>query len=93
MAQFTTRVVLSDADRDDYEVLHQYMAAQGFSKTIASKEGTVYELPDAEYDYRGNVNKSDVLERAKAAAARTKRGYKVLVTESNGRTWHGLDRA
>lgn len=90
MASFTTRVVLSDADRDDYETLHQYMAAKGFSKTITSDKGTAYELPDAEYDYKGDVSKSDVLELAKAAAARVGRKYKVLVTESKGRVWHGL---
>jgi len=90
MASFTTRVELHDANWDDYSKLHEKMRAQGFSQTITSDNGTVYQLPPAEYDYNGVVTRQQVLDKAKAAAAAVKSSYAVLVTESNGRTWWGL---
>lgn len=90
MAQFTTRVELHNADWNDYTQLHAQMKRQGFSQTITSDDGKVYELPPAEYDYSGSVTRSDVLNKAKAAASAIKTSYGVLVTESNGRTWSGL---
>ncbi|MGN6149481.1 MAG: type V toxin-antitoxin system endoribonuclease antitoxin GhoS [Rhizomicrobium sp.] len=90
MASFTTRVELHNADRDDYTKLHEKMRAQGFSQTIRSDQGTTYHLPPAEYDYSGQVNRATVLEKAKTAAAAVKPNFAVLVTESAGRTWHGL---
>lgn len=92
MAQFTTRVVLHKADWEHYEALHGFMQLAGFSRTIKSDDGITYHLPDAEYDYSGQVTKAQVLEKAKAAAARTGKTYSVLVTESAGRTWTGLTK-
>ena len=93
MASFTTRVVLIDADRDEYEDLHEYMHGAGFSKTIKGQDGDVYKLPDAEYDYQGEVTLADVLAKAKAAAAKTGLTYRILVTELRGRTWANLEPA
>jgi len=90
MAQFTTRVELHDADWNDYTKLHAQMARQGFSQTIKSDDGTVYELPPAEYNYSGSITRSDVLNKAQAAVGAVKTSYAVLVTESDGRTWSGL---
>lgn len=90
MAQFTTRVELHNADWNDYVQLHAQMKRQGFSQTIRSDDGKVYELPPAEYDYSGSVTRADVLAKAKTAAGAVKPSYAVLVTESNGRTWSGL---
>lgn len=92
MAQFTTRVVLHNADWKNYEALHGYMQSAGFKRTITSDDGTTYHLPDAEYDYSGTATKAQVLEKAKAAAARTGKTCSVLVTESSGRTWSGLTK-
>lgn len=92
MPKFTTRVVLHDASWDDYQGLHKYMADARFSRTISTGDGTIYQLPDAEYDYRGNVTKDEVLEKASAAAARTGKKCAVLVTESAGRKWIGLEQ-
>ncbi|HVB16639.1 MAG TPA: hypothetical protein VNF04_08915 [Stellaceae bacterium] len=89
MAIFTTRVELHGADEDDYETLHAEMKARRFTQTI-SASGKTYQLPTAEYNYRGNVTKHDVLNKAKAAASKTNRTYSILVTQSNGRTWTGL---
>jgi hypothetical protein len=91
MARYTTRVVLHDADWDDYEALHLYMESQGFSRIIKSDDGVAYHMPDAEYNLEADINRATVLARAKTAAAKTGKKYAVLVTESAGRTWHGLE--
>jgi hypothetical protein len=93
MTSFTVRIELHDADWKDYDKLHTEMIGQGFVHTIESGDGIVYELPPAEYNFEGNLTKSEVLDRAKTAADRTNRKNAVLVTESNGRTWRGLSKA
>jgi hypothetical protein len=92
MPSFTTRVVLNDAEWKHYDELYEYMAAEGFSKTITSDKDTTYKLPDAEYDYNGDITRADVLKKAKSAASNTGKRYSILVTESAGRTWHNLEK-
>ena len=92
MAAFTVRVVLYKADLEDYEELYEYMNSEGFDKTITSDDGVTFQLPDAEYNYQGNISRSDVLEKAKIAARKTQKNYSVLVTESNGRSWYNLNK-
>jgi hypothetical protein len=92
MARFTVRVELHDADWTKYEVLHKHMENAGFTRTIADAKGVLYHLPLAEYNYDGNATKEEVLEKAKACAARVVNDFEVLVTESNGRTWHNLKK-
>jgi len=93
MASFTTRVELHYARENDYEILHAEMAKEGFKRTITSSDGVTYRLPTAEYNYVGDKTRDDVLDKAKAAAARTRKEFCVLVTESAGRSWHNLERA
>lgn len=90
MTQFTTRVELHDATWSDYAKLHEEMRKQGFRQTITADDGSTYELPPAEYDYQGDVTRSDVLNKAKRAAGAVKTSYEVLVTQSAGRTWYNL---
>lgn len=92
MPNFTTRVALSDAEWEDYDKLYEYMATEGFTKTITSDQGITYKLPDAEYNYSGNITRADVLKKARSAAQRTGKRHSVLVTESAGRTWHNLEQ-
>lgn len=93
MASFTVRVELHDADWDDYERLHSYMEKEGFARTIISDDGKTYQLPTAEYNLQNvNVTLADALEQAKRAATRTNKKFGVLVTESKGRTWYGLEQ-
>lgn len=93
MASFTTRVELHNAkDPEDYEKLHIEMGKENFTKTIKSDSGTEYHLPRAEYNKEGNYTRADVFESAKRAASKVVKKYSVLVTESNGRTWYGLDK-
>ena len=91
MATFTTRVELHKAYEDDYEVLHAAMEQRGFSRQITSDDGVTYHLPTAEYNYSGSKTRSRVLELAKEAASETNKKYAVLVTESKGRSWSGLE--
>lgn len=90
--QYTTRVELHYATDDDYESLHDAMAREGFSRQITSNDGVTYHLPTAEYNYEGNRSRSQVLDAAKRAANTTGLKYAVLVTESDGRTWSGLQK-
>ncbi len=92
MAAFTVRIMLHEADWNDYEKLHSEMEKQGFDRTITSNDGVTYQLPDAEYDISGDISQSDVLAKAKTAANQTKMKYAVLVTQSAGRIWFGLDK-
>lgn len=87
MARFTTRVELHDEQSSDYPKLHKAMENQGFTRFIPLERGH-YQLPTAEYNYEGDVGKSDVLSKAVAAAKTVRPKFEVLVTESNGRTWH-----
>jgi hypothetical protein len=93
MAKFTTRVQLNGRPTaEDYENLHKAMKRKGFSRIIASDKGT-YWLPHAEYNREANITRDKVLEDARAAAGTISSDYQVLVTESAGRTWHGLKQA
>ena len=93
MPSFTTRVMLRNPEGSEYDDLHEEMEKRGFSRTIAGSDGTSYELPQAEYDYTGNVTRTQVLDKAKAAAAAAapSRRRAILVTQSAGRAWIGLD--
>lgn len=92
MARFTVRVELHDASLEQYEKLYEKMAAYGFTDIIPTTD-TPVKMPPAEYNFEGQVTKEQVLEKAKSCAAQVVRKYAVLVTESNGRTWHGLENA
>jgi hypothetical protein len=92
LSTFTTRIELHRAYEDDYEVLHAAMEQRGFSRQITSDDGVTYHLPTAEYTFTGTRTRSQVLELAKAAASETNKKFAVLVTESNGRSWTGLEK-
>ena len=94
MASFTVRMELHGANDDDYETLHREMTEQGFETTIKGSSGKRYELPKAEYSYRGIGSVARVKRRALAAAKKTDRRAAILVTEVKGhRSWAGLQEA
>jgi hypothetical protein len=93
MTSFTTRVELHGATYQDYETLHAAMEREGFSRIIRSDAGQWYHLPTAEYDRSGDLTRAQVIESAKRAAAATRKGFAVLVTESASRTWFNLPQA
>ena len=92
MPSFTVRVELHGGTADDYETHHAEMEAEGFSRTIRSDDDIDYHLPTAEYDIRGSLTRDEVLEKAAAAATRTRKTFGVMVTESAGRKWKGLQK-
>ena len=90
--KFTTRVLLHNADDDDYKVLHEEMELEGFTRTITGSDGIQYHLPDAEYNKQGNMKPEDVRSAAKKAADKTGKKSAILVTPSSGRYWIGLEK-
>jgi hypothetical protein len=81
MANFTVRVELLDARDEDYENLHKFMAAEGFTRAIKFGD-VVYKLPPAEYSKIEDYTVDDVLQSAKRAAAKTGKRHRILVTKS-----------
>lgn len=90
MAKFTTRVELHNANYENYETLHSAMESEGFTRQISDGKKT-YRLPTAEYNRETSLKRSAVLASAETAANTTGRRYSILVTESNGRKWTGLE--
>lgn len=93
MAKFTTRVELHRPDSGDYDKLHEEMETEGFTRTWKTSDGKVYQLPTAEYDFRGEKTKSEVCDLAVKAAKRVKPRFEVFVTQSAGRTSYNLTKA
>jgi len=91
MARFTIRIELIDATWDQYTQMYALLEREGIVDVIADKNGTRYRLPPAEYNYDGEATKAQVLEKAKSCASKVVREYRVLITASNGRTWHNLE--
>ncbi|HGN1931984.1 DUF2622 domain-containing protein [Providencia rettgeri] len=92
MARCTVRVELPNADYDDYQNLHERMSHNGFHKYIKSNDGVWYNLPNAEYNYDGNLDLEGVFQSAINVAKSVRVNAKVLVTESAGRLWYNLDK-
>jgi hypothetical protein len=93
MADFTVRVELHGAEWEDYDALRVEMEAEGFASTVRGSDGTRYELPGGEYVLSADLTRQQVLTRARRAAERSGYSGALLVTESAGRVWCGLDPA
>jgi hypothetical protein len=93
MPDFLARIELVNLpegdNRDIYEELHAQMEAQGFSRQLNTSIGLRW-LPDATYWYSGNVTKSDVLAKAKAAVASTKQSARYFVAQVSDFTSNNL---
>ncbi|MCQ4969157.1 DUF2622 domain-containing protein [Atlantibacter hermannii] len=90
MAKFTVRVELHGAGDSHYDALYEAMAAEGFTKTITSVSGVVYDLPHGEYNYSSEESVGEVRTKVSAIADKII-SNSVLVTRSSGRSWVGLD--
>lgn len=88
MAYFTVRVQLENADGEDYEKLHELMAASGYSREITGDNGKIFKLPDAEYNASKNATEYEVRDEVKKIAELVKQEPIVLVTKSSGRAWY-----
>jgi hypothetical protein len=93
MADFTVRVELLGAEWEDYDALRVEMEADGFASKVRGSGGTAYELPSGEYAFSADLTRQQVLARVRRATERGGYNCAVLVTESVGRAWSGLDPA
>lgn len=90
MPSFTVRMVLHNANSDDYSKLEAAMEIAGFVDYIKGSSGKTYRLPDAEY-IGDAANVDAALELAKSAAGSVGRKFAVFTTESRYRKWVGLE--
>jgi hypothetical protein len=89
MARFTTRIQLNgEPSRRDYELLHAAMKEKGFLQTITGRDGTVYQLPHAEYNCESDLPIVEIRDAARAAAKTVWSDVNILVTKSAGRSWY-----
>jgi hypothetical protein len=93
MPEFTVRVEVHGAAWEDYDALRVEMETDGFSSAVRGSGGTAYELPIGEYAFCADWTRQQVLERARRVVERGGYPCAVLVTESAGRAWCGLDPA
>ncbi len=90
--KYTIRVELhDDPSPEDDKILHEAMEGAGFSRTFKHSDGTLYRLPDAEYNFEGDATADQVLNKAKSAAKQTDLEFSVLVTQVTLRRWHNLE--
>jgi hypothetical protein len=68
------------------------METEGFSRVIKGGNGTWYHLPTAEYYRDANLTIEAIRESAGRAATRTGRNYAVLVSQTLGTAWVGLNK-
>ncbi|MFZ5272565.1 hypothetical protein [Enterobacter asburiae] len=87
MADYTVRVELRDANSEDYELLHEKMGAKGYSREIQGDSGEYFQLPPAEYVATKDLTAIQVREEVRAIANSIKNN-RILVTQSEGRTWY-----
>ncbi|WP_431288807.1 type V toxin-antitoxin system endoribonuclease antitoxin GhoS [Roseateles chitinivorans] len=92
MARYTVRIELHSATWDHYKKLYEHMARAGFADILTSDDGVKYKMPPGEYNIETSDTREKILASAKACAGRVASKYAVLVTQSAGRSWDGLDR-
>jgi hypothetical protein len=68
------------------------MAEEGFRRTITSDDNITYHLPTAEYVISGDYTLEQIIQKAKNASERTGKKSGILITQSNGRIWIGLEK-
>ena len=92
MAEFMTRVELHDATYNDYLQLHGFMRQEGFTQTIRGDDGTVYQLPPAEYHIEAPWTAAQARDVASRAAQKTQKAFAALTAEYNAAAWRGLNK-
>lgn len=95
MPRYTIRIELLNAKREQYDAMYEHLDAVNIVDEFTDSEGVRYRLPPAEYTYDGPLERAEVIQLAKNAAAKvskTSKDYRVLVTQSGGRTWYNLEK-
>jgi hypothetical protein len=87
---YLVRVELHNASVTNYETLHRAMAARGFSRTLRGSDGSLYQLPTAEYVIDTMLAGNEVRTHASTAAASTGCTHGVLVVRYDWAWWSGL---
>lgn len=87
MAIYTVRVVLSGAEWDTYEKLHESMQASGYTREVTSDDGVVFKLPDAEYVTTKSIDVYQVRDEVLRIAKTYNFDPQVLVTEAVQWAW------
>jgi len=90
MTSFIIRVELHDATYQDYVKLHDFMAQEGFTNTIRSDDGGLYQLPPAEYHLAANCTAVQASDKASAAARKTLKTFSVIASQYTTAAWAGL---
>lgn len=93
MAKFMIRVELHDAGPEDYNILHDAMQDVSIYRVIEdTTTGIYYALPRGQYHYTGTINTRQVIiDLAKIAIRKTNCSFEIVVTESKGSLWDGLE--
>lgn len=86
-------IELLDADEAAEAALAAALHREGFTSTIAGRDGTRFHLPKGEWAFDGKATVHDVLDMAKRAAASTGKGHRAIATEVGNQVWSGLDPA
>jgi len=88
MSNYITRVELHGATYEDYEKLHAAMASAGFTRKVRADDGTIYQLPTAEYFVDSSLDVAAIRDAARAAANTTGRSSWVLAVKSDAMAWY-----
>ena len=88
MDKFIIRVVLHSANSENYERLHELMAAKRYSRQIEDVSGQIYQLPDAEYYAEKTLSAESVREDVRKLADSVVPGSFVLVTKADDISWY-----
>jgi hypothetical protein len=75
---------------ETYHALYEQLATFGITNEITATDGRRFRLPPAEYYYDGAATRDEVLRIARQCANAVDQSNAVVVTESNGVTWEGL---
>jgi hypothetical protein len=87
VAQFIARVELYGANGEDYSKLHAAMERIGFSRTITLQDGSVRQLPTAEYFREGISTTEAILTEVRSAASTVSRNFGAIVVEAAEPAW------
>lgn len=91
LSPFIVRVVLHDADESHYRDLHEKMMEVGFVKEIEASDGSLVELPPAEYFGRSRMSVSEVSDLAKQVAETVIDDFTIFATQIVSWAGYGLE--
>ena len=92
MASFTTQIKIHDEKPGDDYTLRDEMQRRGFTRTIKGSDA-VYLLPNATYNFVGEIDEQAVYDKAMQAVTALGRTGGIVVTKSAGRIIGGLLKA